>query len=145
MAIATIILLTIFCIYFPISLFKSPITYTSDKTIVQFEKTLENYFAIQGFFIVLFMILLFVAILLNSTKTNKNIAKASFAVSLAGFSYFIYVIIDVFSKNIDFSKMNNAPHAVWSFSWTFIVLIIFVAVLFVINIINFIRQMISRD
>lgn len=144
MSVITILLLLGFCIFFPISLFYSPIAYTAESAVDQFDKILEEYFAIHGFTIVLFMIILFVAMFLNSTKTNKNVAKVSFAVSLASFSYFLYVIIDVFRENMKFAAAAFI-NATWSFNAVFIILVIFVGLLLIVNIINFIMQLLQKN
>lgn len=147
----TILMLIAFCIFFPISLFYSPIAYTvvnedyKELKIPQFEKILEEYVGIHGFAMVLLMIVLFVSMFLLITKTSKNVAKASFAVSLAVFSYFIYVIIKVFNENIEFGKLPGLPRTTWTVNGLFIALIVFVAILFILNIINFVKQLIKRS
>ncbi|MCH5180105.1 MAG: hypothetical protein J1F32_02685 [Erysipelotrichales bacterium] len=147
MGIITIILLLAFSIFFPISLFQSPISYTTESSlpIGQFEKTLESYFAMDGFYLVIFMMVFLTSMFLNATKNNKNVAKASFAVSLASFSYFIYVIIYVFTENIDFAENIANIDATWSVSAVFIVLIVMLSLLIIVNIINFVKQMIRRN
>lgn len=145
----TILMLIAFCVFFPISLFYSPIAYTlvdeTDMVLPQFEKTLEEYVGIHGFAMVLLMIVLFVSMFLLATKTSKNVAKASFAVSLSVFSYFIYVFINVFNENIEFGKLPGLPRTTWSFNGVFIALIAFVSILFILNIINFVKQLVKRS
>lgn len=145
----TILMLIAFCVFFPISLFYSPIAYTlvdeTDMVLPQFEKTLEEYVGIYGFAMVLLMIVLFVSMFLLVTKASKNVAKASFAVSLSVFSYFIYVIINVFNENIEFGKNPGLPRTTWTVSGIFIALIAFIAILFILNIINFVKQLIKRS
>lgn len=147
MGIITIILLFVFSVFFPISLFQSPISYTAESSlpIGQFEKTLETYFAMDGFYLAIFMMVFLVTMFLNATKNNKNVAKASFAVSLACFSYFIYVIVKVFTENINFAENIANIDATWSVSAVFIVLIVILSLLIIVNLINFAKQMMKRD
>lgn len=133
MTVFAIILSLIFAIVFPLLISENAITYKPESTYS--EKPIQNYFQINGFYLMIFIGLVVISTILIATAKNKSVKLGAYGAVVISTAYYFSVFLKIVKAVKDAADNVTSSTKVSISAKPILMLVLFIAMIICTSII----------